>query len=111
MQQETFAPILYFIRYDDFATALKIHNGVPQGLASAILTNDVLKATTHRVVNPDDSGRERFSMPYFVHPNVEATLKCVPSCKGEQEKYQPINSMDFLLKRLEEIGLGDYNNR
>jgi aldehyde dehydrogenase (NAD+) len=44
VEQETFAPILYFIRYDTLAEAIAIQNGVPQGLASAIFTNDVREA-------------------------------------------------------------------
>ena len=44
IQQETFAPILYFIRYRTMDEALAIHNGVPQGLSSAILTGDVREA-------------------------------------------------------------------
>lgn len=44
IQQETFAPILYFMRYKDIEEAIGIHNNVPQGLASAILTNDVREA-------------------------------------------------------------------
>lgn len=44
LQQETFAPILYVIRYRELAEAIKIHNAVPQGLASAIFTNDVREA-------------------------------------------------------------------
>ena len=44
VQQETFAPILYFMRYDAFDEAIAIHNGVPQGLASAIFTNDIREA-------------------------------------------------------------------
>jgi aldehyde dehydrogenase (NAD+) len=44
VQRETFAPILYLIRYRDFAEAVAIHNGVPQGLSSAILTGDVREA-------------------------------------------------------------------
>jgi aldehyde dehydrogenase (NAD+) len=44
VQQETFAPILYVIRYETLDEAIAIHNGVPQGLASAILTNDVREA-------------------------------------------------------------------
>jgi len=46
VQQETFAPILYVLRYDDFSAALELHNGVPQGLASAILTSDIREAET-----------------------------------------------------------------
>jgi aldehyde dehydrogenase (NAD+) len=44
VQQETFAPILYLMRYRDFDEAVAIHNAVPQGLSSAILTSDVREA-------------------------------------------------------------------
>jgi aldehyde dehydrogenase (NAD+) len=44
VQRETFAPILYFMRYDTLDEAIAIQNGVPQGLASAIFTNDVREA-------------------------------------------------------------------
>jgi aldehyde dehydrogenase (NAD+) len=39
--KETFAPILYVLRYTDFDEAIAIHNGVPQGLSSAIFTTDL----------------------------------------------------------------------
>jgi aldehyde dehydrogenase (NAD+) len=38
VQDETFAPLLYLIRYSEFDEALRIHNDVPQGLSSAIFT-------------------------------------------------------------------------
>ncbi|MDC0935166.1 aldehyde dehydrogenase family protein [Pirellulales bacterium] len=44
LKEETFAPILYLIRYDSLDEAIAIHNNVPQGLASAILTGDVREA-------------------------------------------------------------------
>jgi aldehyde dehydrogenase (NAD+) len=44
VQRETFAPILYMMRYRDFDQAVAIHNNVPQGLSSAILTGDVREA-------------------------------------------------------------------
>jgi aldehyde dehydrogenase (NAD+) len=44
VQRETFAPILYFMRYRELDEAIAIHNNVPQGLASAILTGDVREA-------------------------------------------------------------------
>lgn len=44
LQQETFAPILYLLRYREFDEALRIHNDVPQGLASAVFTGDVREA-------------------------------------------------------------------
>lgn len=41
VQEETFAPILYIIEYDDFDDAIRIHNDVPQGLSSAIFTSSM----------------------------------------------------------------------
>ena len=47
VQQETFAPILYIIEYNDFEKeALALHNGVPQGLSSSLMTNDLIEAET-----------------------------------------------------------------
>ena len=42
--EETFAPILYLMEYDDLDEAIAIHNGVPQGLSSAIFTTNLLTA-------------------------------------------------------------------
>jgi aldehyde dehydrogenase (NAD+) len=39
--EETFAPILYVLKYRDFAEALALHNGVPQGLSSSIFATDI----------------------------------------------------------------------
>ena len=44
MRQETFAPILYVLKYKDFDRAIALHNDVPQGLASSIFTNDLREA-------------------------------------------------------------------
>ena len=44
VQQETFAPILYVMSYDTFDDAMALHNGVPQGLSSAIFTDSVRQA-------------------------------------------------------------------
>jgi aldehyde dehydrogenase (NAD+) len=44
VQQETFAPILYLLRYQSLEQAIAIHNHVPQGLASAIFTQDIREA-------------------------------------------------------------------
>ena len=41
VQTETFVPILYLIPFADIEDALRMHNDVPQGLSSAIFTNDV----------------------------------------------------------------------
>ena len=44
VKRETFAPILYVMKYSDFHDALRIHNDVPQGLSSSIFTNDFREA-------------------------------------------------------------------
>lgn len=44
VMEETFAPILYAIPYDDFDEAIALHNAVPQGLSSSIFTGDVREA-------------------------------------------------------------------
>jgi aldehyde dehydrogenase (NAD+) len=44
VQHETFAPILYLLKYKDLDEAIAIQNGVPQGLSSAIMTNDMREA-------------------------------------------------------------------
>jgi len=44
VQEETFAPILYFIKYGELDEAIAYHNGVPQGLSSAIFTTNLLEA-------------------------------------------------------------------
>ena len=44
VQEETFAPILYVLAYETLDEAIAIHNGVPQGLSSAIFTTNLLEA-------------------------------------------------------------------
>lgn len=69
------------------------------------ITNEVIPATTHRVINPDDDGSARFSMPFFVHPHSNAMLSCIDSCRGDKALYEDIKANDFLCQRLREIGL------
>jgi aldehyde dehydrogenase (NAD+) len=44
VNEETFAPVLYLIEYETIEEAVRYHNSVPQGLSSAIFTNDVKEA-------------------------------------------------------------------
>ncbi|MEM6387726.1 MAG: aldehyde dehydrogenase family protein [Pseudomonadota bacterium] len=44
VKTETFAPILYVMGYEDFAEAMALHNGVPQGLSSCIFTLNMREA-------------------------------------------------------------------
>jgi aldehyde dehydrogenase (NAD+) len=56
VSEETFAPILYVLRYRDFEDALAIQNGVPQGLSSAIFTNDAREAELFLCARGSDCG-------------------------------------------------------
>ncbi len=56
MYRETFAPILYVLAYDDLYEAIALHNAVPQGLSSAILTNDIREAERFMSVTGSDCG-------------------------------------------------------
>jgi len=73
------------------------------------LTNNKLKSTTHRVVNPprEKWGSSRFSMPFFLHPRSEMRLDCLESCvtSSYQLHYEPISAGEYLNERLLEIGL------
>ncbi|MGO3891024.1 MAG: L-piperidine-6-carboxylate dehydrogenase [Paenalcaligenes sp.] len=56
VKHETFAPILYFMRYTDFQTAVDMQNDVPQGLSSAIFSNDLREAEFFLSANGSDCG-------------------------------------------------------
>jgi isopenicillin N synthase-like dioxygenase len=78
---------------------------IDSGDMLARLTNDVIPATTHRVVNPAGPNVSRYSMPFFMHPNSDVVLSCLPSCVGGGAKYPDITAGRFLEQRLQEIGL------
>jgi L-aminoadipate-semialdehyde dehydrogenase len=54
--QETFAPILYVIRYREFDQAIALHNAVPQGLSSSIFTTDLREAELFMSAAGSDCG-------------------------------------------------------
>jgi isopenicillin N synthase-like dioxygenase len=73
------------------------------------LTNNKLRSTTHRVVNP---ARElwhtsRFSIPFFLHPKSSMSLQCLPGCIDEKhpKAYPDATAGEYLDERLREIGL------
>jgi aldehyde dehydrogenase (NAD+) len=53
VQEETFAPILYIIKYSSFDEALALHNGVPQGLSSSIFSDNLREV--ERFLSPEGS--------------------------------------------------------
>lgn len=56
VQHETFAPILYLIKYKTLEEAIELQNGVPQGLSSAIMTNNLREAETFLSYGGSDCG-------------------------------------------------------
>jgi isopenicillin N synthase-like dioxygenase len=68
-------------------------------------TNDRFLSTMHRVVNPPPSvaaTAQRISVPYFLMPNYDAVIECIPSClaPGKSAKYPPVTSGQLLAERL-----------
>jgi isopenicillin N synthase-like dioxygenase len=73
------------------------------------LTNNYLKSTTHRVVNPPKEmwHLPRLSIPFFLHPRASMDLTCLDKCVTEEQPlaYEPITAGQYLNERLREIGL------
>ena len=73
------------------------------------LTNNRLRSTTHRVVNPprEKWNTSRYSIPFFLHPRSEMDLTCLESCVTADNAldYEPITAGEYLDERLREIGL------
>ncbi len=56
VEKETFAPVLYVMRYRDLSEAIALHNAVPQGLSSSIFTNDLREAELFLSARGSDCG-------------------------------------------------------
>ena len=73
------------------------------------LTNNKLRSTTHRVVNPPRElwGTSRFSIPFFLHPKSEMSLASLDSCidNAHPKAYEDATAGEYLDERLREIGL------
>jgi isopenicillin N synthase-like dioxygenase len=73
------------------------------------LTNNKLKSTTHRVVNPprEHWHRPRYSIPFFLHPCSNMSLRCLDSCVTPERPcaYEDATAGEYLDERLREIGL------
>ena len=73
------------------------------------LTNNKLKSTTHRVVNPPKEmwNTSRYSIPFFLHPKGEMSLACLASCidASHPKAYPDATAGEYLDERLREIGL------
>ena len=64
-------------------------------------TNDVYVSTPHKVVSPP--GRDRYSVAFFLDPDPDAVVACLPTCAGDGQpaKYPAVTAADFLKSRLE----------
>ena len=73
------------------------------------LTNNRLKSTIHRVVNPPREawGSSRYSIPFFMHPVSAMPLNCLENCVDEShpKAFEDITAGDYLHERLIELGL------
>jgi isopenicillin N synthase-like dioxygenase len=61
----------------------------------------VYVSTPHRVVNP--VGRERYSVAFFLDPNPDAVVDCLPSCVSTERpaRYAPTTGASYLKSRLD----------
>lgn len=69
-------------------------------------TNDRWLSNLHRVVNPPAerrTGSRRMSIGYFLHPNYDAEIACLPTCSGpgNPPRYPPVRAGDMMRKKLE----------
>ncbi|WP_440881532.1 isopenicillin N synthase family dioxygenase [Tenacibaculum sp. C7A-26P2] len=72
-------------------------------------SNNKLKSTIHRVVNPPKElwGTSRYSIPFFMHPISDMKLNVLENCISENnpKQFEDITAGDFLNERLRELGL------
>ena len=72
-------------------------------------TNNKLKSTIHRVVNPPKEywSKSRYSIPFFLHPVGSMKLNVLDNCidQNNPKKFEDITAHDFLINRLIDIGV------
>jgi isopenicillin N synthase-like dioxygenase len=72
-------------------------------------TNNKLKSTIHRVVNPPKSAwhSSRYSIPFFMHPVSDMKLDVLPHCIDENhpKRFEDVTAGEFLEERLRDLGL------
>ena len=96
---------VYDKKDDVWVTVPSVKNSIVLNVADmfARWSNDILKSTPHRVVNVD-MDRPRYSMPYFVDPGRDVTIK---NLTNQPDKYPPISAYEYLKWRLAQSYVDD----
>ena len=96
---------LYDKNDDVWITVPTVENSIVLNVADMFQrwTNDLLKSTPHRVVNVD-MDKPRYSMPYFVDPGRDVSIKNLTS---QPDKYPPISAYEYLKWRLAQSYVDD----
>ena len=84
----------------EFKAALPVPGTVLVNIADLLqrLTNDRCRSTRHRVVSPKASGDilpERFSIPFFIHPDPDVLIDPILKEEGEVKRYEPVNAGEW----------------
>ena len=70
----------------------------------AAWTNDHWKSTMHRVINPtaENATRDRMSIAFFLHPNFDALIQCIPTCTSADDppRYDPVTAGEWIARKL-----------
>lgn len=89
-------------RSGEWIKAPVIENALVCNIGDCLMrwTNDVYVSTPHKVDSPP--GRDRHSVAFFLDPNPDAEVACLPTClaPGRAPKYSPVTAGDFLHSRL-----------
>ena len=88
-----------------WVTVPSVENSIVVNVADmfARWSNDILKSTPHRVMNVD-MDKPRYSMPYFVDPGRDVTIK---NLTNQPDKYPPISAYEYLKWRLAQSYVDD----
>jgi isopenicillin N synthase-like dioxygenase len=73
---------------------------VDSGEMLSLVTNDLIPATTHRVVKPETQESSRYSMVFLVHPRPDAMLSGIESIGVGDENRRPVAAHEFLMNRI-----------
>lgn len=95
-----------------FLKVAPVKNAIVMNVGDLLMrwSNDYLKSTLHRVTLPPTEDRytgaermtrARYSIPYFVSPDIDARIECMKKCASEQRpaKYEPVVQSEYRLMR------------